>query len=510
MTTLKVYFTSDLHGHLWPTDYTDRQVKDMGLLAIAESIHKDGNTLVIDGGDTIQGSPLATYVAGKSLPIHPMAAVMNQVGYDFITLGNHDFNYGQAFLTSYLDGIEAKVLCGNVRSLEENTWAKDRQLMPYDVKVMENGLKVGIVGMTTDFINVWEKAAHIEGLQITDGFEAAKKGCEALRDSVDVLIGVYHGGFENDLNTHEAHAHTTENQAFRIAKTLDFDLLLTGHQHMAIVSQTLFDTHIVQTPANGAQFAEITITVDDDGVTAESQLKNPQGTSVDPTKAPEGLREIEAEVQAWLDGHIGHLDVPMVVTDHMTMALKGNYIVNFMNQVQLDATGADISCASLANKVLGLGQEVTLRDVLATYIYPNTQMVLEVSGEVLRKALERCAAYFDAKEGVPVFSDSFMKPKMAHYNYDYFSGIYYTFDLTKPMGSRVTEVTHQGKEVRDSDVFKLAMNNYRATGTGGYEFFRDCPVVADIQVATSEMIAQYFRKHPVVTVDKEVYHRIVR
>ena len=93
MKNLKIYFTSDLHGYIYPTDYRNNDKKNMGLLNIINSYKKDENTLIIDGGDTIQGSPFTTYISKEKYDMHPVAKAMNIGGYDYITLGNHDFNY---------------------------------------------------------------------------------------------------------------------------------------------------------------------------------------------------------------------------------------------------------------------------------------------------------------------------------------------------------------------------------------------------------------------------------
>ncbi len=191
------------------------------------------------------------------------------------------------------------------------------------------------------------------------------------------------------------------------------------------------------------------------------------------------------------------------------MAINGSALANFLNQVQLEASGADISCASLANEVKGLPKEVTIRDVVTTYIYPNTMVVLEVDRAILKVALERCAAYFAVTvEGVKI-ADAFLKPKEEHYNYDYYSGIDYTYDLTKPIGQRVTSILYRGRELPENQKLSLVMNNYRATGTGGYDCFKTCPILKDIQISTSDIIIDYIKKHPVVAVDDKSYYKVI-
>ena len=147
-----------------------KQQKNIGLLNIINNFKKDGNTLIIDAGDTIQGSPFTNYLSNSKFDVHPIATVMNAGGYDFITLGNHDFNYGQEYLKNYLDNLNATCVCANVIDDSESL-----PILPYKIKTMENGLKVGIIGFTTDFITRWERPENLENIHITDTFEAAKK-----------------------------------------------------------------------------------------------------------------------------------------------------------------------------------------------------------------------------------------------------------------------------------------------------------------------------------------------
>jgi len=181
------------------------------------------------------------------------------------------------------------------------------------------------------------------------------------------------------------------------------------------------------------------------------------------------------------------------------MALHGTPIADFINRVQLSASGAQVSCTSLGNDVRGFDSAVTVRDVVASYVFSNTLAVLEVTGAVLRQALEQCATYFAVTEdGRVEIAEPFVKPKQAHYNYDYFSGVQYRFDLRRPVGSRVTALTRDGRPVDGGDRLTLAMNNYRATGAGGFDFYTRCRRVGEIQTEVSELILDYLGAHDVI------------
>jgi len=501
MKTLKIYFTSDMHGFVYPTDYTDSAKKPIGMLNIINSFEKDENTLVIDGGDTIQGSPFTTYLSKNKFNDNPIAKVMNEGGYDFITLGNHDFNYGYDNLKKYIEEFNGQCICCNVKD-------KNNQIpiLPYAIKELDNKLKVGIIGFTTDFINIWEQPYNIENFEIQSTLLSLEKQYKKLRDKVDILIGIYHGGFERDLDTNKILSYTHENLGCQICEKFNFDILLTGHQHMIISGQRLYNTYIVQTPANGQGFIEVNLKYDNEIVEITSDLKKPE---INPNeKMLKELQSIEDNVQKWLDGAVGHLDIDLDSKNHLDMALEGSVLANFINSVQIEKSGADISCTSFANSIKGFNKEVTVRDVVSTYVYPNTLVVLEITGEVLKKALLRSSEYFkyDGKE--IVVCDVFLKPKIEHYNYDYFNNIQYGFKLNADKKNELDYVKFNNKEVKDEDKLTIVMNNYRASGAGGYEFYKTCKIIKEIQVEMTEIIIDYFERYKYVNVDKKKYINI--
>lgn len=503
MKQLKIYFTSDLHGYVYPTDYTDRTEKPMGILNILSNYEKDGNTLIIDGGDTIQGSPFMTFLSSQSLKNHPLAHVMNEGGYDYVTLGNHEFNYGYDYLKSYLTNLNAKCLCANVIDRTD-----ELPLFSSDIKVMENGLKVGIIGFTTDFIPIWEKAHNLENFEVRDTFSSIRAIHDELKPQVDVLIGVYHGGFEYDLATHEQLSTSSENIAYKICKELAFDVLLTGHQHIPLKNHDLFGTHVVQPPHNASQYAQINLTFDEGQCQITSDLK-PAGNTPTPALY-EALLPLQQQVQTWLDEPAGFLNQPLQPDERISMATEGSLLANFINQIQLEASGADLSCTSFANVVKGFNEKVTVRDIVSTYVYPNTLVILEVTGAVLKEALEVCASYIHYENNELSVSRRFLQPKVAHYNYDFFSNVFYTFDLTQPVGSRVVSMRIHDKDVQPTDRFSLVMNNYRASGVGGYECLRGCKVLKEIPIEMTEIIIDYFIKHQHVTVDDRSFIHVIK
>lgn len=500
---MKIYFTSDVHGYFFPTTYADREEKNRGLLKCASMFQKDGNTLVMDAGDILQGSAFTYYCQSELKSNEAIADIMNQCCYDVITFGNHDFNYGTRYLNDYVDRLNADPVCQNVKS------ANGSSLYPYTIRTLENGLTVGVVGIVTDYVNVWEKASNIADVKIVDPFEEAKQALEELKGKADVTVCLYHGGFERDLTSKKRLSDTTENIAYRICEELDFDLLLTGHQHMSIEGQYVNGTYVVQPKENACEFHEIQIEKTSEGLVISSELIRPDSNSK--CETTDTLSLIEADVQEWLDREVGRLSKPLLPEDKVKMAADGNQIADFINEIQLHFSGAMVSAVSLANEIKGFNQFITRRDIIATYPYPNTLTVFEMTGKQLKEAVERSAEYFVFQgDGSLGISKDFLEPKVEHYNYDYYAGITYRIDPAMPCGNRVSEFCYQDKVIQEDDIFSVCVNNYRASGAGNYPVYSQCKVVKEINVEMVELIMQYFEEHKGSTIEAGTPRKIVQ
>lgn len=499
---LTICFTSDIHGYFSDMDYAQGTAGTTGLSRCASTFPDDGNTLILDGGDTLQGSPFAYWLSQNPVEGAKVSArAMSLAGYDFITLGNHDFNYGRKALESYLSHLDARCLSTNVEGLDgvERT----------AVVKLQNGLRVGLTGVTTHFVNLWEKPENLEGITVKDAFSSAAAALEELKqEKVDVTVCIYHGGFENDLITGELLSATDENQAYRICRELDFDVLLTGHQHQPKAGLELFGTFAAQSPDRAKQYVRMDVLVSGDGrITANSQMIDPEEPD---EELAQYLAPLDAQNAIFLDQPLGELDIPLEPDDHMKMAANGSVIANFFNQVQLDASGADLSVTCLANVVKGFNRQVTIRDVVATYVFPNTLKTIRVDRRILKAALERSAEYFDLGDnGQLKVSQSFLKPIVMHYNYDYLSGLEVTIDIHKPIGDRVVSMLYEGKELEEDCQLALCLNNYRATGTGGYPLYAQCELVRDQPTEISQMIIEYIEKHKRIVVDKTKWLSVI-
>lgn len=514
--TLTIRYTSDTHGYLYPTSYADMQDRPMGLMKLASEYPHDGNTLIIDGGDTIQGSPLtnlyqrlspeekAACLTEDTYGTHPIAAMMNLAGYQFVTLGNHDFNYGVDALLDYLTNLDALCLCANIRDKEGRL-----PIAPYAVHQLENGLRIGLVGVCTHFVRRWENPKTVEQLVIEEPVPAAKAALEAVKPLCDLTVLIYHGGFECDLETGKPLTASAENQACRMCRELDFDLVLTGHQHMRVDGVHFGNSFAVQPAYRAPHCCGVTVTVEDDGSKRfESRIIPADGRPLE--SAYNLLMPLEKRVQTWLDTPAGHLNLPLASEDHLKAAVNGSCLANFINTVQLEASGAQIASSALPNEFKGLPTEVTIRDVVSTYIYTNTLVVLEMTRPVLKQYIERSAAYFDHDEnGSICISGEFLLPKVQHYNYDFFSGIDYTIDVRKPVGQRVTSIIFEGHELGEDEPVTVCINSYRFCGTGGYDMLSRQKVAREVLTDVADAMIDYITTHPDIHVDTHRYCTVI-
>lgn len=508
---MRIIFTSDTHGHLYPINYAKNKPENSGLFCLASQIEKDGNTLVLDGGDSLQGTPLLSYYLEHrdEYDFHPMAEGFNAMGLDYYTLGNHDFNFGYEAIADYAHAMKAQLISCNVTDL-----GGELDIKKNIIHTLEDGTRVGITAAVTGFVNVWEAKEHLEKIKVAEPLPAIKEQYEYLKDKCDITVCIYHGGFEEDLQTGRLLSETAENQACRIMREMGFDILLTGHQHIPVEGVVIEGTYGVQPPSNALKYCYLEVCKDGvDNGSMQGATRLPSGCLVSsklvPVEVPDDkyeallkehsfMEDLTNKVQVWLDEPIGSLESAIAPEPKLETALKGSKVASIFNQVQLEKTGADFSCTSLSNDPLGLKKDITVRDVLGIYQFANTIEVKEVTKAVIKQALERSAEYFDynpeTKE-VKV-SNIFLQPKIEHYNYDYYAGLEYTFDLSRPVGDRVVVLRKMdGTELSDTETYTLVTSNYRATGTGGYQCIGNCKTIRSTTDEMPDLLIDFIRRH---------------
>lgn len=497
--TIQFIHFSDTHGHLKSNDLSHlHQVSGLSRLSTYCRSLNESNTLIIDTGDSIQGGPYAYYyMKHKDEFDHPIASIMNHIGVDYFIPGNHDFNYGLPFLKNYLKRLEATSLCANIKN--NYTYYFDA---PYAIKMID-GIKICVLGLTNDFIQIWESKKTLEELTFTDSFQTIKTLLHDIKtqESPDLIVLGYHGGVESDLKSGIPFKEllTSENIGYRLYQMFpEIHLLLTSHEHRTFIYQQGHRV-VTQTGANAQSCASITVTFNDD-----KQL-----TSMDATMI--ALKDFEEDIsvlakhQAFFDACDQYLHAPLTTLNVSAKVanpfdLRATYhpLAHLSNSIQKDILKTDLSVCSFPNVVDGFHHVVTVKELLQAYPFYNTLIKARITGKTLRNAIEENAFFFTLQDNNIVIRDTFIKPKLELYNYDLFSDITYTLTVSNDK-THVSALKKNGIPIKDSDTFTIAINSYRFQGGGGFQWVKSLDFIEEYPIEYSEMMLQYFESHQPLT-----------
>ncbi|MDR0899698.1 MAG: bifunctional metallophosphatase/5'-nucleotidase [Lactobacillaceae bacterium] len=504
---IHVLSTSDVHGWILPDNFAGDHDAPFGLARATTAIkefkkqHPNDVVFVVDNGDFIQGSPMTNFIAQS----HPeyvglYQKLADEVGYDVRTLGNHEFNYGFEYLKKAV-GDDAKIVDANVFKDGELFYEK-----PYTI-IERDGVKVGFLGLTTEFISNWERESNIPNMEFKNPVEIASQLVpEMRRNGAEYVVVMYHAGFEDDLNTGKPTEKLIgENRGYELLQTVPgIDALVTGHQHRIIdqlVSTPFGDVPTTQPGQKGAYVGVLSIDTETGARSAdllETKDYKPDAQVI------ETVSELQGQLDEYLDTVIGEFDKDYLYDDYLSARMNNHPIIDLINRIQGEAVGAEISGNALFNnEVPGFKKEVTRRDIVVNYLFPNTAVAEVITGKELLEALEQSAHYFELDENHQVMvNPHFIKPKVQHYNYDLFSGVNYTIDVSQPHEHRVSDVTVNGEPIDLNKEYKVAISNYRANGTGGYDVFDMDKAVEENPKDIAELLEDYLVANSPITLSE--------
>ena len=508
--------TTDLHGNIDPIDYYTNKPDNRGLAKIATLIKRirkeQPNLLLIDSGDTIQGTPLESFHNRKNnKPPDPMMLVMNSLNYDAMTVGNHEYNFGLKVLEKARKEAHFPWLSANTYDLA----TKQPHYKPYIVKEVA-GVRIGVLGLTTPGIPNWDNPPNYAGLEFHEPVSEARKWVPILREQekADVVIIAMHMGLGEDLRTGEVNPGQVphENEAISIAKEVPgVDVIFMGHTHREVPSLYIDGVLLTQADYWGRHLARADLYLQKTATGWRVYAKSARTIAADDRVEPDAdavklAEPYDRETQDWLTRVIGESPQELTARD---ARFRDTAILDLIQKVQLETGKADVSMVASFNSEARIAKgPVSVRDIAGLYVYENTLVVLEVTGQQLKDALEHSAKYFKTYVPGKPASD-LVDEKVPAYNFDIAEGVTYELDISKPLGQRIQNLRFRGQPLAPSKKLRLATNNYRVNGGGGYTMYKDAPVVYRSSEEIRELIIDWVERHQIVPTTPNNNWRIV-
>ena len=526
--TVTILSTTDLHGNIFPYDYYTAKPAERGLAKIATLIRAERatapNSLLIDCGDTIQGTPLEgvyqhwvetghlpldLHFAGEPLPIDPMMMAMNYVGYDAMVVGNHEWNFGEHNLWTARSQAHFPFLSSNTK-VEPGA-----DVPAFDAWIVKTvgGVKVAVVGVTTPHIPMWDPPEHWKGYRFIDGVTAVREAVDEVRakEHPDVVIVAAHAGLYSGSGPAVANA---ENMVQAIAEQVPgVDAIVFGHTHSMLPGKRIGDVLVMQPKNWGISLGRMDLLLEHAPggswhiASKESRLI-PVTADVKPDEKIIAMAQPYQDLtERYLNTTIGEAPVDL---DARYARIEDTPLIDAIQQVQLAATHADVSFASSFIQSVHVAKgPVTVREIAALYPYENELYVLEGNGKMVREALENAARYFLSCSGDCTGTQHLINEHIIGYNFDMAEGVSYQIDLRQPEGHRIEDLRWQGRPLSDDQPLRVAVNNHRAGGSGGYTMFPDAKIVWKSGDEIRALMIHYYEEHRMLPAKAEDNWKVV-
>lgn len=485
---LKWLHTSDVHASLFSYDYLRKRPASGGLSAVYAYVQQQrgkwaDRLILTDGGDCLQGQPTAYYYNFvDTVSPHVVAEAMNRMGYLCGAMGNHDIETGHAVYDRWVSQCNFPILGANVI----DTRTGEPYFRPY-ITVKRAGVKIAVLGLLTPAIPNWLPEQLWSGLRFEEMVGSARKWVKIIqeREHPDLLVGLFHSGFDGGIVTPDYHENATREVAEQVA---GFDLICYGHDHRAL-TQYLQNpdgqTVVTMGPTSqGKRIAEADIVLTfhkgklvEKRITADTPLVDdfsPQCQEVKQTFEQRFAQQRQT-LKEWVDRPIGTLTAPLWEREAF---FGSSEFIDLIHQMQLDLTGADISFAAPLSFDSRLPEgTLHVSDMFALYKYENLLYTMRLTGREIKGFLEMSYGLWTnqmhGSDDHILLLDTILDNgrrkglKNLAYNMDSAAGIRYVVDVSKPEGERVIiESMADGTPFVLDREYTVAINSYRGNGGG--------------------------------------------
>lgn len=469
---LVILGTTDLHGNVWGFSYeNDKDTTNTGMARIATYVEKvrreENNVVLVDNGDTIQGNIMTDDLYNKREGEHPVMRAMNILAYDSMTLGNHEFNFGQNLISRLQMLANFPILAANMARVDGTMAAE-----PYTI-IERSGIKIGIIGVTNPNAPRWDGEKTDPFVYAPVG-PAVRKVVDIIKDKVDVIIVTSHVGIYPEYDEEGG----SDGAKSILELCPEVDVLIVGHDHNAI--KEIRGTTVIGGARNlGRDVIRIDLALNEKKEIIDRKIELVDMANYEPSdlirknafiaEAHKATRDFISGGAPSADGKssggiFGQASVDFQPKNEILGIPEGKLrdtaVMDLINDVQLLNSGADVSAAALFADTSNIPKgDINYGTIFGIYKYDNTLYRVEVTGSELKAYMEWSAAcYNQYKSGDMSIS---FNPDKPGYLYDMFAGVNYEIDLSKPVGQRIRNVMFKGKPLANDQRLTLAVNNYR-------------------------------------------------
>ena len=461
-----IYHTNDMHSRVLPTDDGNKSIGITTISAYVKNARaQNRNTLWLDAGDTFHGLPIINVSKGEN-----MVKLLNAAELNALSPGNHDFNYSADRLEELTKKCKFPVLSANV------FWKKngERLLDAYKIFTLENGVKVGVFGLTTPDTLVKANPLYMDKLNFLDIFAKTREVVKVLKPECDIIIGLTHLGVSgNDSVT-----------SIEVAKQAPgIDVIIDGHSHTELPNGiTVNNTLIAQAGCYEHWLGKVTIDIDDKKITKKTAKLIGKDEIVKATPKPDEkvesvLKEIEKKNAKILNEVVAVAPKDLTGERNIVRREEAEF-GNIIADAFLDATDADLVILNGGTIRTGLKKgNITKNDILTVLPFGNMLVTIKAKGKDIKDALEHSVEFYPHEFG------GFLQV----------SGVTFEFDPTLPKGERVKNILIKGAPLDENKSYIIASTDFLFNGGDGYSMFKGIEIQKSYETA-DEAVINYLNK----------------